>query len=147
MSNKEFKPGDLIFLIDRVNYLHLARFESYYASKTVEAIDIETHNKYWGYGFAAIPENREALVTLYSEDDVPRLPLRGSELTKELLKQQKYVLCLVSNINEDNARRDDPPKVGIVSGMDKDWFNLTNGLVAEFAIPIDMDGNEITEIE
>lgn len=147
MSNKEFKPGDLIFLIDRIGFVCLAKYKSNYGSKSVEAVDIETNNCYWGYGFAATPENREALVTLYSEDEVPKLPLRGSELTMELLKQQKYVLCLVSNINEDNARRNDPPKVRIVSGMDKGWFNLTDGLVAEFAIPIDMDGNEITEFE
>lgn len=147
MSNKEFKPGDLIFLIDRVNYLHLVRFESYYASKTVEAIDIKTHNKYWGYGFAATPENREALVTLYGEDEVPKIPLRGSELTKKLIEQQNYVLCWTSELSDDDARENKELTVIEYAGVKAGWFICINGHGYNHAVPIDMCGNEIMEIE
>ena len=145
--NNNFEPGDLIFLIDRIGFVCLAKYKSNYGSKSVEAVDIETNNCYWGYGFAATPENREALVTLYSEDDVPRLPLRGSELTKELLKQQKYVLCLVSHISDDDARSTNPPIVRTVVEADGRWFESVAGSVYMYAVPIDNHGHEITEIE
>lgn len=145
--NNNFEPGDLIFLIDRIGFVCLAKYKSNYGSKSVEAIDIETNNCYWGYGFAATPENREALVTLYSEDDVPRLPLRGSELTKELLKQQKYVLCLVSSVSDDGARSIETPRVRTVSDFDGTWFESVAGSVYRYAVPIDNQGYEITEYE
>lgn len=77
----------------------------------------------------------------------PELPLRGSELTKKLLEKQKYVLCLVSHVSDDNARRFNPPKLHIVTGVESDYFNTLGGISADFAVPVDMNGNEITEIE
>lgn len=69
--------------------------------------------------------------------------LRGSELTRELLKSQKYVLCLVHNISDDRARSCKPPNVQVVSEVEGIWFNFPDGLFAEFAVPIDNNGNEI----
>ena len=77
----------------------------------------------------------------------PELPPRGSELTKKLLEKQKYALCLVSHVSDDNARRFNPPKLHIVTGVESDYFNTLGGISADFAVPVDMNGNEITEIE
>ncbi|WP_338412076.1 hypothetical protein MN210_18980 [Psychrobacter raelei] len=155
----EFKAGDLVFEVDEyyseIKLASVIRVDP----DAGDSLAIETkNNSYASYGrnsvesklpsvFYATPENRQALVTLYGEDAVPELPLRGSELTRKLLEKQKYVLCLVSNINEDKARRNDPPKVGVVSGVISDWFRLADESVAEFAVPVDNNGNEITEIE
>lgn len=74
MNNQKFKQGETIYLIDKIGYVRLAKFVSIYGSKSVEAIDIETGNECRGFGFALTPENRAALVTLYSEYDVPKIP-------------------------------------------------------------------------
>lgn len=81
------------------------------------------------------------------QQEVSELPLRGSELTKKLLEKQKYVLCLVSNMSDGFARNKKPHKVRIVSGLGDNWFALTDGLFAEYAVPVDMNGNEITGLE
>lgn len=146
----EFKAGDLIFLIDRVNYIRLAKYTANFGSKSVEAIDIETGDDCRGYGFAVTPENRQALVTLYGEDEVPELPLRGSDLTKKLLNKQKYVLCFCSDTNDDDCREN--KKLSIISCF-KDGFFYDREVDSHFAgwwkcaVPIDNNGNEITEIE
>lgn len=75
------------------------------------------------------------------------ITVRGSELSRELLKSQKYVLCLVHNISDDRARSSMPPKVRTVSGVEGIWFNLTDGLFAEYAVPIDNNGNELVEVK
>lgn len=141
----EFKVGEPIFLIDRINYVRLAKFHSSYGSKSVEAVDIETGDSCRGYGFAITPENREALVTLYGEDEVPELPLRGSDLTRKLLEKQKYVLCLVGS-HSDECARDWLLGVCIATAVEDDGFTLADGGFAYYAVPIDMNGNEITEI-
>lgn len=76
----------------------------------------------------------------------PELPLRGSELTKKLLEKQKYVLCLASDVSDDEARSN--PYLVIVESYRGSFFDeVTNNSFYEFAVPIDMNGNEITEIE
>lgn len=147
MSNKEFKPGDLIFLINRANEILLAKFESYYGHNSVEAIDIISNIKYWGFGYAPTPENRQALVTLAGEDAVPKLPLLGSKLTTELLKNQNYVLCWTSKLSDDDARESKELNVIEYTGVKSGWFICINGYGYTHAVPIDMCGNEITEIE
>ena len=73
--------------------------------------------------------------------------VRGSELTRELLKSQKYVLCLVHNISDNMARSSVPPKVRTVSEVEGIWFHFTDGLFAEYAVPIDNNGNEVVALE
>lgn len=146
MSNKEFKPGDLIFLINRANEILLAKFESYYGHNSVEAIDVISNIKYWGFGYATTPENRQALVTLSGEDAVPKLPLRGSELTRKLLEKQKYVLCRVSDYSDERAR-EWPQEICVVFAVDAGGFTLVDGGFTKFAVPIDEHGYEITEIK
>lgn len=142
----EFKVGEPIFLIDRINYVRLAKFHSRYGSSTVEAVDIETGDSCRGSGFAVTPENRQALVTLYSEDEVPELPLKGSELTKKLLEKHKYVMCWVCNHSDEQARKW-PQGACIATAVEDDGFTLADGEFVEYAVPVDMDGNEMTELE
>ena len=93
----------------------------------------------------ATPENRQALVTLYGEDAVPKLPVRGSELTKKLLEKQKYVLCLTSDVSDDEART---KATAMPIGSYNGFFWLPNKHNEwRYAVPIDNNGNEITEIE
>lgn len=157
MSSKEFKPGDLVFELDFHGGIHLEVLKG----NPNSALGFHKLTTRYGSNYSqcgraysrfkvphlihATPENRQALVTLFGEEAVPKIPLRGSELTKKMLERQKYVLCLVSNISEDSARNSHPPLVRLVYGVVNNWFGLYEGSVAEFAIPIDMDGNEITE--
>lgn len=151
---KEFKAGDLVFELTARGRVLLSKLSHMPLSDDCVSTDLASYTSQ-GINeqlkvsrlFHATPENRKALVTLYGEDAVPKMPLRGSELTKKLLERQKYVLCYVSDISDDKARNNNPPKLRIVSGTDGDWFELTGGLLVEFAVPIDMDGNEIMEIE
>lgn len=150
----EFKAGDLVFEI-RGGHIMLGTLKDYGGLLKLEGgcftylpSGCEFGDFYAGRLFHATPENRQALVTLYGEDAVPQLPLRGSELTKKLLEKQKYVLCLVSHTGgDDKARSNNPPKVRTVVGVDRDWFESVTGLVNKHAVPIDNNGNEITEIE
>lgn len=154
MSN-EFKAGDLVFEIDARNGVELITLSATISDTfniRGSSICYLSDGRRGPYAeipslLHATPENHQALVTLYGEDAVPKLPVRGSELTKKLLEKQKYVLCLVSHISDDKARSVNPPKLRIVTGVDGDYFNTPGGILAEFAVPIDMDGNEITEIE
>lgn len=93
----------------------------------------------------ATKENRQALVTLYGEQAVPKLELTGGEVVKHLLGLQKWVLCQVSNISEAHARVGNVvalidcadtilPFGSFYDGGD-DW---------DYAVPIDMNGEEIT---
>lgn len=146
MTSNEFKPGELIFLIDRVNNVRLVKYVTNFGSKTVEARDTETDNDYLGYGFAATPENREALVTLYSEDEVPKLPLQGNELCKAMLDRgDKYVLCIVADEYEELTNSS--KTVRVIYSRGSDYFEDTAYDMWYFATPIDMNGNEITEYE
>ncbi|SJM37148.1 hypothetical protein A1019T_01119 [Psychrobacter pasteurii] len=152
----EFKAGDLVFEIVPNKKIRLVELipssDDHYP--VMSADDSYTDEGYIFMHepgtpslFHATSKNRQALVMLYGEDAVPELPVRGSELTKKLLEKQKYVLCLVSHISDDRARSVNPPKLRIVTGVDGDYFNTPGGILAEFAVPVDMDGNEITEIE
>lgn len=151
----EFKVGDLVFEVSFVNGIGLTETTAcghptysirgssgVYTTNGLDYEDGKTPSL-----LPATPEIRQALVTLYGEDAVPKLPVRGSELTKKLLEKQKYVLCLVSRISDDEARSNDSPRVYVVSGTIADYFDLTDGSVANFAVPIDEDGNEITDYE
>lgn len=142
----EFKPGELIYLVNRVDSVDLAKFKSTFGSKSVIAVDIETGNEYYGYGFAATPENRQALITLYGEDSVPRLPLSPEELTLKLLENQKYQLCKVSNYTNKEWQSNNVLKAIVHIGV-CDEFIDSNGVGWTYGIPIDMNGNEIREIE
>ena len=77
----------------------------------------------------------------------PELPLRGSELTKKLLEKQKYVLCWAAVQSDDIARRHE--ELVVIEFIDdkEEWFVCVDGRGYNHAIPVDMNGNEITEIE
>lgn len=151
----EFKAGDLVFELSFISGIKLTELTTYdnptYSVKgssgpyTANGIDIDNDIGVPSL-LHATPENRQALVTLYGEDAVPKLPLRGSELTKKLLERQKYVMCWISNSSDEHAR-DTSHRVRIVTVAEHDGFTLTNGGFTEFAVPVDMNGNEITEIE
>lgn len=146
----EFKAGDLVFetLINGEMLLtKLSARGDYVCTR---------HASYNHYGINeqtpicqllhATPENRQALVTLYGEDAVPELPLRGSELTKRLLEKHKYVMCWVCQHSDEQARKW-PQGTCIATAVEDDGFTLADGGFAEYAVPVDMNGNEITEIE
>lgn len=150
----EFKVGDLVFEIDVRNGVELTTLSAT-NNDTFSIRGSRTRYLSDGRGdpYAAIPsllhatpENRQALVTLYGEDAVPKLPLRGSELTRELLKKQKYVICWVNTYSDEYARNASR-MVHIATEVEDDGFTLSNGGFAEYAVPVDMNGNEITEIE
>lgn len=150
----EFKSGDLVFEIDARNGVELTTL-----SATIDdtfsihgsSIFYLSDGRKGPYAaipslLSATPENRQALVTLYGEDAVPKLPLRGSELTRKLLERQKYVICWVNDKSDDRAR-DWPHLICVVCAVEDDGFTLGNGGFTRYAVPIDMNGNEITEIE
>ena len=151
----EFKPGDLVFEVSFINGIGLTETTTCghptYSIRgssgvyTTNGLDYEDGKA--PSLLPATPEIRQALVTLYGEDAVPKLPVRGSELTKKLLEKQKYVLCLVSHVSDDNARRFNPPKLHIVTGVEGDYFNTLGGISADFAVPVDNNGNEIMDYE
>lgn len=155
MSSNEFKPGDLVFEVkgDRItagkltkrgeNTVRLEGGNTTYISSSGYALG----NLYMGKLFHATSKNRGALATLYGEDVVPELPVRGSELTKKLLKKQKYVLCWTATQSDDTARK--YKELTVIEFIDdiEGWFVCVDGHGYHHAIPVDMDGNELTEIE
>lgn len=149
----EFKSGDLVFEI-RGGHILLGTLKDYGGILKLEGGYIaytssgcEFGDLYAGRLFHATPENRQALVTLYGEDAVPKLPLRGSELTKKLLEKQKYVLCWTAAQSDDIARKYE--ELAVIEFMDdrEEWFVCVDGHGYNHAVPVDMNGNEITEIE
>lgn len=152
----EFKAGDLVFEI-RGGHIMLGTLKDYGGLLKLEGGCItyipsgcEFGDLYAGRLFHATPENRQALVTLYGEDAVPELPLRGSELTKRLLEKQKYVLCFCSDTNDDDCR--DNKKLSIITCFEDGYFyegkaDITFVTTWKCAVPVDMNGNEITEME
>lgn len=151
----EFKAGDLVFEIDARNGVELTTL-----SATIDdtfsihgsSIFYLSDGRKGPYAaipslLSATPENRQALVTLYGEDAVPKLPLRGSELTRKLLEKQEYVLCWVSVQSDDAARKYNELAVIDYVEDEEGWFTCINGEGYNHAVPIDMNGNEITEIE
>lgn len=150
----EFKAGDLVFELTASKGILLTticRIKScdYYLSTNNASYTMQGVNAQLPISrlFHATPENRQALVTLYGEDAVPEIPLRGSELTKKLMRKQKYVLCYVSDVSDDEAREN--PYLVIIKGYRSGgWFDeVTNDNVYKYAVPVDKYGNEITEIE
>lgn len=153
----EFKVGDLVFevrgeciMVGKLTKRgeNTVRLEG--GSTTYIPSGNALGNKYMGKLFHTTPENRQALVTLYGEDAVPELPLRGSELTKKLLEKQKYVICFCSDTNDADCRENKRPS--LISCFKDGYFydgeaNVTFVTTWKHAVPVDMNGNEITEIE
>ena len=153
----EFKAGDLVFELTASKGILLTTI---CRVKSCEYYLSTDHATYTGQGvnaqlpisrlFHATPENRQALVTLYGEDAVPEIPLRGSELTKKLLEKQKYVMCYCCDTSDDDFRKD--KNIRIISCFEDGYFysgKVDSPFVAtwKYAVPVDMNGNEITEIE
>lgn len=145
-----FKAGDLVFVVDTSNSVRLGEFDRTYSSKASQIIDSRTGECYFGFGYKATPENHQALVTLYGEDAVPKLPVRGSELTRKLLEKQKYVMCYCCDTSDDDCRKN--KNIRIIACFEDGYFysgKVDSPFVAtwKYAVPIDNNGNEITEIE
>ena len=80
----------------------------------------------------------------------PEPLLRGSELTKSLLEKQKYVLCYVSDTNDGDCREN--KRLSVIERFEDGYFykDKVNGPFVcswKCAVPVDMNGNEIMEIE
>ena len=153
MKNK-FKAGGLVFELTGRGRILLSKLSLTLTTADWVSTDLASYTSQ-GINeqlkvsrlFHATPENRQALVTLYGEDAVPELPLRGSELTKKLLKKQGYVLCWTAAQSDDIARK--YKELDVIEFMDdmEEWFVCVNGHGYNHAVPVDMNGNEITEIE
>lgn len=154
----EFKPGDLVFEVSHGEGVFLTRL-----SETVQdtyeirgQVMCYLHDGRYSTCavlpllFHATPEMREKLVAIWGEDAVPELPLRGSELTRKLLEKQKYVICFCSDTNDDDCRENKRPvliryfKEGYFYNRDVDSPYADTW---KHAVPIDNNGDEITEIE
>lgn len=150
----EFKAGDLVFELDFVSGFKLTVLTAYidptYPLKgssdlyTANGLDIDNDTGVPSL-LPATQEIREKLVAIWGEDAVPKLPLRGSELTKEFLKQQKYVLCRVSDYSDERARELNDVRTIRMAHCGE--FLREDGEFANYAVPIDYNGNEITEIK
>lgn len=156
----EFKAGDLVFEVNFIKGISLLTLKGSRFGLNPELL-FTPDNSYLKTGYEqdyeelpkllhATPENRQALVTLYGEDAVPELPLRGSELTKKLLERQKYVLCYVSDTNDGDCRENKRP--ALITCFEDGYFydgkvEVTFVTTWKHAVPVDMNGNEITEIE
>lgn len=154
MSN-EFKAGDLVFEVSFLSGIRLIEVTNHdnpiYTIKGNSETYTENGKKFDDTGgvpslLHATQEMRENLVAIWGEDAVPKLPLRGSELTKRLLEKQKYVICWVNDKSDERAR-DWPHEICVVCAVEDGGFTLGDGGFAEYAVPIDNNGNEITEIE
>lgn len=158
----EFKAGDLVFEVSLSLGIKLTVLTAYANSTypikgsrgryTVYTVNGHSNDNEKGVPslLLATPENRQALVTLYGEDAVPKLPLRGSELTKRLLDKQKYGLCYVSDTNDGDCREN--KRVSVIERFEDGYFytDKVNGLFVctwKYAVPVDNNGNEITEFE
>lgn len=153
----EFKAGDLVFELTArggvlLSSLSLMPIADACVSTDLACYSVQGINEQLKANrlFHATPENRQALVTLYGEDAVPKLPLRGSELTKKLLEKQKYGLCYVSDINDGDCREN--KRVSVIERFKDGYFykGKVNGPFVcswKYAVPVDNNGNEITEIE
>lgn len=142
----EFKAGDLVFVVDTSNSVRLGEFIESYGSKASLIEDFRTGESYFGFGYAATPENHKALGVLYGEGMVPALPLKGSELTKVILKKQHYVLCFISDKGDVSAR--ESKSLRVVSKYENGWFHIADSTaIYRYAVPVDNMGNEIMEIE
>ena len=153
VMDKEFKAGDWVFEISHKEGIHLTKISS--ANNPTfplrgKLMCYITDGRFYPetelpHLLHATLENRQALVTLYGERAVPKLELTGGEAVKHLLKSQKYVLCWVSDDSEAHAREGNVvalidcadtilPFGSFYDGGD-DW---------DYAVPIDMNGDELT---
>lgn len=155
MPNITFKPGDLVFEVSFLSGIRLIEVTNHddpiYTIKGNGETYTENGKKFdYGKGVPSLlhatQEMRENLVAIWGEDAVPKIPLRGSELTKELLKQRKYVICCVSDYSDERAR-EWPQEICVVFAVSNKEFTLSKGGFAKYAVPIDEHGYEITEIE
>lgn len=149
VMGKEFKSGDWVFetqVNGKIKLEKLSQKGGYvstgYASYNKLGINEQMPISKL---VQATKENRQALVTLYGEQEVPKLELSGGEAVKYLLGLQKWVLCWVSNDSEAHAREGNVvalidcadtilPFGSFYDGGD-DW---------DYAVPIDMNGDELT---
>lgn len=153
MRNK-FKAGDLVFEVSDIEGVSLTEVTTF-DNKTYSIKGNSGPYTANGQGFDnfksvpslfhATPENRQALVTLYGEDAVPKLPLSPQEITLKLLENQKYQLCRVSNHSTD-WKHNKNLKAIVHIGVFGEFLD-SNGQGWTYGIPIDINGNEITEIE
>lgn len=154
----EFKAGDLVFEIDARNGVELTTLSATINDTfSIQGSIIFYLSDGRKGPYAAIPsllhatpENRQALVTLYGEDAVPEIPLRGSELTRKLLEKQKYAMCYCCDTSDDDCRKN--KNIRIIACFEDGYFysgKVDSPFVAtwKYAVPIDNNGNEITEIE
>ena len=146
----EFKAGDLVFEI-RGGHIMLGTLKKHGGLPKLEGgrftylpSGCEFGDFYAGRLFHATPENRQALVTLYGEDAVPELPLSPQEITLKLLENQKYQLCRVSNHSTD-WKHNKNLKAVVHIGVFGEFLD-SNGEGWTYGIPVDNNGNEITEI-
>lgn len=153
VMSEEFKEGDWVFEVSHKEGIHLTKISS------ADNLTFPLRGKLMCYMtdgrfypdaevpslLYATPKNRQALVTIYGEQAVPKLELSGGEAVKHLLKSQKWVLCWVSDVSEAHAREGNVvalidcadtilPFGSFYDGGD-DW---------DYAVPIDMNGKEIT---
>ena len=149
----EFKAGDLVFEVSHGEGVFLTRL-----SETVQdtyeirgQVMCYLHDGRYSTCavlpslFNATPEMREKLVAIWGEDAVPKLPLSPQEITMKLLENQKYQLCRVSNHSTD-WKHNKNLKAIVHIGVFGEFLD-SNGEGWTYGIPIDNNGNEITEIE
>lgn len=161
VKNK-FKAGDLVFELDFHGGIKLKVLKG----RPHQEGDFHELSTRYGFNYSrcgraypsfkvphllhATPEVREKLVAIWGEDAVPKLPLRGSELTKRLLEKQEYVICFCSDTNDDDCRENKRP---VLIRFFKEGYFYNREVDSPFAdtwkhaIPVDNNGNEITEIE
>ncbi|QFP93548.1 hypothetical protein [Edwardsiella phage vB_EtaM_ET-ABTNL-9] len=147
--DREFKAGDWVFetQIDGKIKLKKLSQKGEYVSTCYASYNKLGVNEQLPISklIQATKEKRQALVTLYGEQAVPKLELTGGEAVKHLLKNQKWVLCWVSDDSEAHAREGNVvalidcadtilPFGSFYDGGD-DW---------DYAVPIDMNEKEIT---
>lgn len=149
----KFKEGDLVYKVierSKVKLDTLFRANPYInlcSEDDTTYLDDGRQGEWDGIPsiFHATPENRQALVTLYGEDAVPKLPLSPQEITLKLLENQKYQLCRVSN-HSTNWKHNKNLKAIVHIGVFGEFLD-SNGEGWTYGIPVDNNGNEITEIE
>ena len=149
--NSKFKAGDLVFEINTHSGVELTTLSATIDNTfSIQGSSIFYLSDGRRGPYAAIPsllhatqEMREKLVAIWGEDAVPKLPLRGSELTKKLLEKQKYVLCWTAVQSDDIARR--YKELNVIEFMDdrEGWFVCVGGHGYNRAVPVDNNGNEI----
>ena len=91
----------------------------------------------------ATEDNREKLVALFGEAQVPPLPPQGSAITKALLDQGRFTKAWVSDVSDGKAREYKNIEL-LVPTSSK--FLSVQGNVYAYAVAFDDFGNEITEL-